>query len=241
MAEHYSVIFDLDGTLVDTAPDLAAAMNRVLDKHGRGYVPISKVRHMVGMGARVLMERAFATTGEPASKEQLDDLFDEFLESYMAHVSDLSQPYPGAIEQIERCREAGFRLGICTNKPEKPTLQLLEDLDIRHHFQAIVAGDTLSVRKPDPRHLLVTVRRAGGNIKRAIMVGDSENDILTATAAGMPVIAVTFGYTPEPVHTFKPTATIDHFEQLWRTLSRFVPPVEDEPEPELDPKDKWRL
>jgi phosphoglycolate phosphatase len=223
MTERLTVIFDLDGTLVDTAPDLAAAMNRVLDRNGRGYVPLSRVRHMVGQGARVLMSKAMEETGEAASEEHLDELYDQFLDHYMGHLSDLSQPYPGAVEQIERCREQGYRLGICTNKPEKATLQLLEDLDLRHHFSAIVAGDTLAIKKPDPRHLLVTVRRAGGHIKRAVMVGDSENDILTATAAGMPVIAVTFGYTPQHVSSFKPTLTIDHFDEFWDAVQRFQP------------------
>lgn len=223
MSGRLTVIFDLDGTLVDTAPDLAASMNRVLERHGRAQVPLRKVRQMVGHGARALMAKGMSETGEPATEAMLDQLYAEFLEHYMEHLADMSQPFPGAVEQVERCREAGLRLGICTNKPEKATLLLLEQLDLKHHFSAIVGGDTLAVKKPDPRHLLVTVRRAGGNIKRAVMVGDSETDILTATAAGMPIIAVTFGYTPKPVYTFRPTLTIDHFDQFWDALQRFRP------------------
>ncbi len=230
MSERLTIIFDLDGTLVDTAPDLAAAMNRVLDRRGRGYVPLNKVRHMVGQGARALMAKAMAETGEPASEALLDELFVEFLDHYMNHIADLSMPYPGVIDQIERCREQGYRLGICTNKPEKATFKLLEELDLRHHFAAIVGGDTISVRKPDPRHLLVTMRRASGHIKRTVMVGDSENDILAATAAGIPCIAVTFGYTPQPVFNFKPSATIDHYDQFWDTLHRFKAPEALDPD-----------
>ncbi len=220
MSEKLTVVFDLDGTLVDTAPDLAQAMNAVLKTHGRGHVPLENVRQMVGQGARALMAKGMAATGAPADEALLDRLFDEFLAYYIDHIADFSVPFPGMVEQLGRCRDAGFAVGICTNKPEAASHRLLDELALARHFDAVVGGDSLSVRKPDPEHIHETVRRAGGLTGHAIMVGDSANDIDAARNASVPVIAVSFGYTQIPVRELRPDVTIDHFDEFWGALDQ---------------------
>ncbi len=220
MSEKLTVVFDLDGTLVDTAPDLAQAMNAVLQVHGRGHVPLETVRQMVGQGARALMAKGMAATGAPADDALLDRLFDEFLAYYIDHIADFSVPFPGMVAQLELCRDAGFAVGICTNKPEAASHRLLDELALAHHFDAVVGGDSLSVRKPDPEHIHETVRRAGGRTGHAIMVGDSGNDIDAARNASVPVIAVSFGYTQIPVRELRPDVTIDHFDEFWGALEQ---------------------
>jgi phosphoglycolate phosphatase len=220
MSEILTVVFDLDGTLVDTAPDLAQAMNAVLKLHGRDQVPPSDVRHMVGQGARALMARGMAATGEPADDMLLDQLFDEFLEHYIANIAAFSVPFDGVVAQVERCRAAGFATGICTNKAEAASHRLLDELALTHLFDAVVGGDSIAVRKPDPEHIHETVRRAGGTRGHAIMVGDSNNDIDAARNACVPVIAVSFGYTDTPVRELGPDVTIDHFDEFWKALEQ---------------------
>ncbi|WP_137390217.1 phosphoglycolate phosphatase [Rhodoligotrophos defluvii] len=209
-----SVVFDLDGTLVDTAPDLASAMNAVLRRHGRSEIPAERVRHMVGHGARALMALAFAETGRPAEEHLLDRLYDEFLSHYLDHIADESVLFPAATEALCALRDTGAVLGICTNKPEAAARQLLEALDFAEPFRAIIGGDSLVVKKPEPECYRAVVRQMGGDLARSVMVGDSETDVLTARAAGVPVIGVSFGYTPEPIASFKPDVIIDSYEAL---------------------------
>jgi phosphoglycolate phosphatase len=220
MANSAAILFDLDGTLVDSAPDLARTMNVLLERRGRRPLTLDDVRHMVGQGAKVLMERAMAATGEPASARDIDRMFDEFLAYYNHHIADESRPFPGVREALERLTEAGCAMAVCTNKPEWPSRRLLEELGLDGYFGAIVGGDTLAVRKPDPGHLHECIRRVGAAPGRAIMVGDSRTDVDAARAAAVPVVAVTFGYTPQPVATFGPDVLIDHFDELWAALDR---------------------
>lgn len=222
MPENLTVVFDLDGTLVDTAPDLAQSMNAVLAANGRGHVPLAEVRHMVGQGARVLMARAMEATGAPADGPLLDKLYDQFLEHYLAHIADLSEPFPGMVAQLDLCRAAGYQMGICTNKPESASLLLLEELELTGYFSSIVGGDTLEVKKPDPEHIHETVRRAGGRAGHAVMVGDSANDIDAARAARVPVVAVSFGYTQIPVNELGPDVVIDHYDEFWPALAKLT-------------------
>ena len=222
MSRAPAILFDLDGTLVDSAPDLAASMNVLLERRGRPELSLDNVRHMVGRGAKVLMERAMAATGEPATAAEIDGMYDEFLEYYGEHIADLSQPFPGVREALDRLSASGCALGVCTNKPEWASNKLLEILDIDRYFGAVVGGDTLPVRKPDPEHVLETMRRVDGTLGSTVMVGDSQADVASAKAAGVPVIAVTFGYTPEPVETFGPDRLIDHFDELVAALGDFV-------------------
>ena len=218
MTSPLTIAFDLDGTLVDTAPDLARAMNAVLADHGRAQVPLEDVRHMVGQGARALMKKGMAATGAPASEAELDGLFDEFLAFYLENLSVESRVFDGVVAVLDRCRDAGHLLGVCTNKPEGASRLLLDDVGLATYFQSVVGGDTLPVRKPDPAHITETVSRAGGDIARAVMVGDSANDIDAARNTGVPVIAVSFGYTQTPVRELGPDRVIDHFDAFWEAL-----------------------
>ncbi|MCC6920636.1 MAG: phosphoglycolate phosphatase [Alphaproteobacteria bacterium] len=218
----WTLVFDLDGTLVDTAPDLCGAMNAVLALHDRAPVPIAEVRHMVGRGARVLMERGFAFTGAPAGGAQLDGLFEAFLAHYAAHIADESVPFPGARETLAALRAQGHGLGICTNKPERLSHALLDALDLGPFFGAVLGADTLPVRKPDPRHLLETIARLGGDPERAVMIGDSETDAETARAAGVPLVIFTFGYTALDPQTFGADALLHGYDELPAALDRIM-------------------
>lgn len=210
----FSVVFDLDGTLVDTAPDLAAAMNAALAEEARPPIPLATVRHMVGKGARALIERGLAATGGPIAPERMEALLRRFLEHYGDNIIATSRPFPGAVAALERLALQGAKLGICTNKPQALTLKLLDGLGLTERFGAVLGADVLPVKKPHPRHLLETIARLGGRPERAIMVGDSETDVATARAAGVPVVAVTFGYTALTPEALGADRLIDRFDAL---------------------------
>lgn len=214
-----SLIFDLDGTLVDTAPDLAGAMNAVLLKNGRPPVPPAEVRHMVGRGARALIERGFEVTGGPVNPEEMDRHFDHFIDHYGEHVADASVPFPGVREVLTRLRADGHKLGVCTNKPEALAVSLLEALHLKSFFGAVLGADTLDVKKPHPRHLSETVNRIGGDMARAVMIGDSEVDAETARNAGVPSVIFTFGYTQFDPKTFGAAALLDGYDALEAALA----------------------
>lgn len=217
-----AVVFDLDGTLVDTAPDLTRALNHVLAGEGCAPMTAEAVRHMVGHGARHLMLRGLEAAGRPATDEHLDRLLPRFLEFYADHIADESALFPGARRVLEDLAGAGVQLAICTNKPEKLTHSLVDALDITGLFPTIVGGDSISVRKPDPEHLLETLRRMGADSTGAVMVGDSINDIKAARGAGVAVVGVTFGYTDIPVRELDPDIVIEHFDRLPDALRRLV-------------------
>ena len=191
------VVFDLDGTLVDTAPDLSAALNHVLRAAGGTPLALAEVRHMVGAGARALIERGIAANGSRLAGADRDEMLDLFLHHYEAHIADRSRPFPGAGALLERLRAAGVALGICTNKPQALTLALLDALDLRRHFAAIVGADAAPEKKPHPAHLECVLAGLGGD-GPAVMVGDSPTDVAAARAYGIPVIAVDYGYSPVP-------------------------------------------
>ncbi len=213
-----AILFDLDGTLMDTAPDLAASMNFVLRQNGRHEIPTGDVRNMVGRGARVLIERGMVATGKPATEPELDQLFDQFLEYYLDHIADHSEVFPNVEKTLKELREAGANLAVCTNKPEGASIKLLKEFNLDDYFSAIVGGDSLTVRKPDPGHILGTIEKMGGAVSAAVMVGDSANDIDAAIAAGIPVIGVPFGYTPIPIHDLGANVVVDHFDDLIEAL-----------------------
>jgi phosphoglycolate phosphatase len=209
-----SVIFDLDGTLVDTAPDLHASLNHSLKQAGRETVEIEQVRHMVGQGARVLLKRGLTATGGIPEDEEFEQLVTAFFEYYQDHLADTSLPYDGVISALDLCRSEGYKLGVCTNKPYGFALPLLQKLDMTGYFAGITGGDSFDYRKPDARHISGTLTKMGVTGGKAIMIGDSENDILAATNARIPSIAVTFGYTAIPVQELGPDHVIDHFDEL---------------------------
>ena len=193
-----TIAFDLDGTLVDTAPDLCTALNLVLEESGNKTVPFSQMRNIVGNGARVMIERGLALEGKRTSTAELDKLLARFLVHYEAHLSDDSRPFPGAKEMLDILKESGALLVVCTNKFEGFSVKLLQALGLADYFACIAGSDTFPMRKPDAGHLLGAVSRAGGHSSSVVMVGDSVTDVSTARAANVPVIAVNFGYSDIP-------------------------------------------
>jgi phosphoglycolate phosphatase len=189
-----AVIFDLDGTLVDTAADLAAAMNHALDLAGHEPIPLSRVRHLVGHGARAMLAQGFAQTGSVPLPEEMDRHIEVFLDYYHAHIADFSRPFPGAAAAIKELLRAGAKCAICTNKREAASRLLLNTLGIADLFATIVGADTTGAPKPDP----APVRRCleASNAKRGVFVGDSDIDIKAAQAAGLPCLLASFGYGP---------------------------------------------
>ncbi|UUP15589.1 phosphoglycolate phosphatase [Nitratireductor thuwali] len=208
------IVFDLDGTLIDTAPDLLDSLNHCLQTANVPPVEAAEIRRFVGFGSRVMIERAFADHGQPLIEGQLDALQALFLEHYSAAMPGKSRPFAGVPEAITRFRKAGYLTAVCTNKLEGLSVSLLDALEMTELFGAVCGADTFAHRKPDPRHLLETIERCGGDRDRAVMVGDSRTDIDTAKAAGIPVVAVDFGYTDVHVSTFEPSRVISHFDEL---------------------------
>jgi phosphoglycolate phosphatase len=208
------VVFDLDGTLIDTAPDLIDSLNHSLGAGGVPPTDPAGFRGYVGHGGRVMIERAFAAQKKALAKEEHDRLYTLFLDHYGGNMPGKSLPYPGVADAIRRFEKAGFLMAICTNKTEGFSKRLIEALGMRRHFAANCGQDTFAFRKPDPRHLTATIELAGGDPDRSLMVGDSQNDIDTAKAAGIPVVAVDFGYTDRHVREFEPSHVISHFDEL---------------------------
>ena len=206
------LIFDLDGTLVDTNRDLIPALNHAIAPEGVEPVALEEVGHVVGQGARQMIERAFELRGRAVPRERMDALHAAFLQRYEAHIADESRPYPGLLEALEGLAGEDWRFAVCTNKAERLARKLLFELDMARLFTTVTGGDTFAHRKPDPRHLTDTVALAGGG--EAIMVGDSINDIAAAQAVPMPVVAVDFGYTDTPVTELGPDLVISHYGEL---------------------------
>jgi phosphoglycolate phosphatase len=209
-----TIVFDLDGTLVDTAPDLISTLNFVLAEEGLPPVAYQDARWMIGGGARRMIERALIAEGCKVPAAQLDRMLCTFIDHYGAHIADRSRPFPDLEAALERLATEGFRLAVCTNKLEWLAVRLLDVLKLSQYFAAICGPDTFGVQKPDPQILRLTIRRAGGEPQRAIMVGDSITDVRTARAASVPVIAVDFGYSEQPVATLHPDRLISSFTEL---------------------------
>jgi len=211
MFEGATIVFDLDGTLVDTAPDLTNALNDVLTKRGHAPVPAETVRACVGHGARIMIEEALRRTG---AQDDVDGMLAAFLIHYEANIAADSRPFPGAVAALETLAAQGATLAVCTNKREHLSRKLLEQLDLARYFASIAGRDTFAVSKPDPGHLTGVIALAGGDPSRAVMVGDSDTDLRTAHAASVPAILVSFGYATSPLDGCAPEAVIDHFDQL---------------------------
>ncbi|HLG81627.1 MAG TPA: phosphoglycolate phosphatase [Bradyrhizobium sp.] len=214
MAASSLIVFDLDGTLVDTAPDLITALNHVLAREGLPPVPLASARNMIGAGARKLIERGLEAEGRAVTVDELNRMTADFIEFYAAHIADASRPFEGLEAALDDLASRGHRLAVCTNKLEWLSRRLLDALGLTGRFAAICGADTFGVSKPDPAILRQTVAKAGGALASSIMVGDSGNDIGVARRAGMPVIAVSFGYTDVPVAELKPDRVIHHMRDL---------------------------
>jgi phosphoglycolate phosphatase len=217
-----TLVFDLDGTLVDTAPDLIAATNHLMAGMGRAAVDEAVLRPQVSHGALAMIKAAIGPDAASWPEERLYPLFDQFISYYQSHIAVESRPFPGMLAALDACAGQGHILAVCTNKRESLARQLLESLDMDRRFAAIAGRDTFPVHKPDPAHLLGTIELAGGAATRAIMIGDSGVDVKTAKAANVPVIAVSFGYSEPPVQHFDPDIMLDHYDDFAAALERLV-------------------
>jgi phosphoglycolate phosphatase len=209
-----TIVFDLDGTLIDTAPDLVDTLNVILARHDVPPVAFGEARTMIGAGVKPLLQRALTSKGIRFPPEEIDRLFKEYLEIYAEHIADRSRPFPGLESALDVLAAQGCHLAVCTNKLEWLSVRLLDQLGLTPRFAAICGQDTFAMRKPDPDMLRLTIVRAGGDTGHAVMVGDSMTDVATARAAAIPVIAVDFGYTETPPAELGADRLISHFNAL---------------------------
>lgn len=217
-----TIAFDLDGTLVDSAPDLIGTLNVLLAQEQIAPLPLDEGRPFIGYGARRLLQRGFAAQGHALEGEALEALFARFLVHYNAHSADLTRPYPGVVTALTSLKAAGARLSVCTNKLTGLSVPILEALDLSQFFDAVIGADSAPAAKPDARHLIHAVEAAGGDIARAVMVGDAATDAGAARAAGVPLVLVSFGYTEIPAADLAPDILIDHFDQLVESCVRLL-------------------
>lgn len=215
-------VFDLDGTLVDTAPDLIDTLNLQFAREGIEPIAFAEARNLIGGGVKRLIERALALRGATALADEIPRLYGEFLDHYAAHIADRSRPFPGLERALDTLTAAGWRFAVCTNKLEWLSIKLLDALDLRSRFCVICGQDTFGVQKPDPDILHRTVAAAGGRTAGTIMVGDSGTDVETARGAGIKVVAVDFGYSDIPVDRLGADRLISHFDELPAALVEFM-------------------
>ncbi|MBV9261238.1 MAG: HAD-IA family hydrolase [Pseudolabrys sp.] len=218
-----TIVFDLDGTLVDTAPDLVDTLNAVFAYEKIAPVSFDVARLAIGGGAKQMIARGLQIDGRTATPELMDRLFVDFIEHYTAHIADRSRPFPGLEAALDELAARGCKLAVCTNKLETLSIQLLQALGLADRFAAICGQDTFAVQKPNPLILQRTIAAAGGLLSAAVMIGDSETDVRTARAAGIPIIAVDFGYSDPPVAEFSPDRLIGHFDGLVDALDTLLP------------------
>ena len=216
--ERILLVFDLDGTLVDSVPDLRAAVNEMLRERGSRQLSLSEVKHLVGDGAPALVARALAASGaDPAG---VSDALARFLEIYEANAVRLSRPYPDVRESLTALRRRGYRAAVCTNKPQRATMAVIEGLGFLPLFDGIAGGDRFSVKKPDPGHLLGLIGELGASVTATAMIGDNENDAAVAHAAGVPLVLMRYGYARVALESLAADALLDHFADLPAALER---------------------
>lgn len=209
-----TIAFDLDGTLVETAPDLIGSLNVVLGERGLPALPVESARGLVGAGARALIERGFAEAGELLTEAETPGLLTRFLEVYRGRIASESRPFPEVEAALDRLAAAGAVLAVCTNKPTDLSNLLLEALGMAGRFKAVIGADSAPQRKPHPSHLLHTIAACGGDPARALMVGDSRADADAARNAGIPCVLVPYGYTDTPVEALGADLVIPTFADL---------------------------
>lgn len=217
-----TIVFDLDGTLVDTAPDLVRALNETMDIEGLPRVKLETVRQLVGQGARALIERASALHGVTFSTTRLDQLTDEFVAFYAADIARESKPFDGVVEALDVLAGLGAKLAVCTNKRTALSLQLLDALKMSELFSAIVGADAVTDRKPHPDHFRAAVTRAGGVVRRSVMVGDTAADVASARGAGAPVCVVSFGYCDGGAERLGADVLLHRFSELAPACRRLL-------------------
>ncbi len=217
-----AIVFDLDGTLIETAPDLVGTLNVLLTREGIAPLPLAQARDMIGQGAKALIARGFVAAGAPLSDTDLNRLFDDFIVHYLAHIADESRPFPGLLDALDALAAEGAILSVCTNKRTDLSLALLDALGMTHRFAAVVGGEAVAAQKPAADHLIAAVERAGGDLRRAVMIGDSASDAGAARAAGVPLVLVSFGYTDIPAAELGADVLIDHFDEVVDACRRLL-------------------
>jgi phosphoglycolate phosphatase len=217
-----TIVFDLDGTLVDTAPDITRALNQTMDLEGLPRVRLETVRNLIGEGARALIERASAFQGVKFTAERLDALVVELTSFYRADIARESRPFPGVLDAMDQLAALGAKFAVCTNKRTELSLQLLDALGITERFSAIVGADAVTQKKPHPEHYHAAVERAGGTVRRSVMIGDTVADVGAARAAGAPAIVVRFGYCDGACETLGADAIIDRYSDLTPICRRLL-------------------
>ena len=218
----WTIAFDLDGTLVETAPDLIGTLNRMLGARDIPQMPVEAAQHLVGHGALALLRHGFQEAGAAWEEAEAPALLEEFLADYFANIAVHSRPYDGVVETLERLAARGAILCVATNKRTDLSAALIEALDLQRHFAVVCGPDRVSARKPDGAHIREAVRMAGGDPGRAIMVGDGAPDVQAAKSAGVPCVVVTFGYTPIPAAELGGDALIERFDALENAVDRLV-------------------
>ncbi|MEO5338301.1 MAG: phosphoglycolate phosphatase [Magnetospirillum sp. WYHS-4] len=234
MGRFKAVVFDLDGTLIDSAPDLLTAANKLLAEEGRPAIGVDHIKLMVGDGVPKLVERAFTATGGLAEGD-LPRLAARFLDFYEGHAADETRPYPGVEAALEGLKTGGFKLAVCTNKPHAATLEILEALGLAPYFDVVVGGDSLpGIKKPDPRHVLACVEALGADATDALLVGDSQVDVQAGRAAGLPVIAAAHGYARMPPEQLGADLVLEDFARLPEVVAGLVGDVSMSARPESE-------
>lgn len=217
-----TIVFDLDGTLIETVLDLVPALNHTIASQGLKPVTVDQIRPIVSAGSKAMIRQAYKLQDLEITDELCDQLFDQFISHYEANISNHSVFYDGCLSAMETLASNGFILAVCTNKYEAMAQKLLSGMGAIEKFASISGGDTFEFRKPDPRHILETIAAAGGNPKHAIMIGDSYNDIEAAKRADVMSIAVDFGYSDVPVSTLGANSVISHFDDLYPTIQALM-------------------
>ncbi len=221
MAEiHRDLIFDLDGTLIDSAPDIARALDRLLAELGRPPLALATVRRLVGDGAPDLVRKALAISGANVEPSAVPPLFERYRGFYLETATHSTRPYPGVVETLVSLRDTGHRMAVCTNKLQRPTLQILEGLDLAKFFEAVVGGDQVPARKPDPRHLMTAVTLLGGSADSSVMIGDGINDAGAAKAAGIPLLVLDSGYGEVAARDLGGDLILESFSEIPAALGR---------------------
>ncbi|MCA0302087.1 MAG: HAD-IA family hydrolase [Proteobacteria bacterium] len=217
-----TVVYDLDGTLIDSAADMQVAVSRVLADHGLPAITDQDARMFMGEGSQVTMRRAFAKYGRTLADEEAKAVTREFVRYYEAEPMRFTTAFDGVPEVVARFDRLGLRQGVCTNKFERPSRIILEALKLMPPILDVAGADTFAVRKPDPGHILQLIDRIGGNPARAVMIGDSVHDVAAAHAAGVPAVLVSWGYTAKPAHELGAEAVIERFDALPEALGRLA-------------------